>query len=342
MLKFERNDMIAITVKGDTMLKESMLEKLVYFTDEEIDNLNGKNVIDKSIYVSEKSSTIDCHKMLSNQQQLSVRKHTRFIRYPKHKHNYIELMYVYGGEMTHIIDGRKITIHEGELLLLNQNIEHSIEYCHENDIIFNFIIKPEFLEFLSTMVEKENDVFNFIFDALYSYDNNGEYLIFQLSKNQLVKAYIESIITNIYEPQLNNSLELKLLVGLLLTEMMNHPESIETYQANGYEKLLGSAILKYIVTHYKEGSLAVLSEQLHQPDYKICKIIKKQTGKTFKQLIQSERLKAAVHLLKTTQLPITDIMIEVGYENMTYFYKIFKNEFHMTPHLYREKGVLAK
>ncbi|WP_028043997.1 AraC family transcriptional regulator [Candidatus Stoquefichus massiliensis] len=318
------------------MLQESILEKLVYFTDEEIDNLNGKNKVDRSIYLNDRSQIIDCYKILDQHQQIGVRKHARFIEYPKHKHNYIELMYVYGGEMTHIIDDQKIVLHEGELLLLNQNIEHSIEYCHENDIIFNFIIKPEFLEFLSMMMEHENDVFNFIFEALYSYENNGEYLVFKLQDNVLVKSYIESIITSLYVPQLNNSLELKLLVGLLLTELMNHPEYIETYQANSYEKLISSTILKYIATSYQEGSLVVLSEMLHLPDYKVCKIIRKQTGQTFKQLVQNERLKNAVHLLKNTHLPVTDIMLEVGYENITYFYKIFKNEFHMTPHVYRE------
>ena len=64
-------------------------------------------------------------------------------------------MYVYGGEMVTIIDDQEIVIKQGELLLLNQNIEHAIKYTNENDIIFNFIIKPEFLEFLSGMAEEQ-------------------------------------------------------------------------------------------------------------------------------------------------------------------------------------------
>ncbi|MFR1295029.1 MAG: hypothetical protein ACLSBH_06005 [Coprobacillus cateniformis] len=49
--------------------------------------------------------------------------------------------------MTHHINEQDITIEKGQLLLLNQNIEHSINYCDENDIIFNFIIRPEYLRF---------------------------------------------------------------------------------------------------------------------------------------------------------------------------------------------------
>ena len=55
--------------------------------------------------------------------------------------------------------------------------------------------------------------------------------------------------------------------------------------------------------------------------------------------IQEERLKAAANLLKTTSLPIVEIMQEVGYENITYFYKIFKEKFKITPSIYRNHNL---
>ena len=331
--------MIAFTNRGDEMIREDIMERLVCFSDEEINNLNGFVGIDKSIFISEQSNVVDADKLLKANQQFAVRKHARFCEYPKHRHNYLEFMYVYGGEMVTIIDDQEIVIKQGELLLLNQNIEHAIKYTNENDIIFNFIIKPEFLEFLSGMAEEQNEVFSFIFDALYSYDNKGEYLIFKVSNNEIVRNHIEAIITNIYQQQLNHSFTLKLLVGLLLTELMNNPHLIETYESNNYNKLVVISILKYITLNYQEGSLSVLAKQIHQPDYKICKLIKEHTGSTFKQLIQEERLKAAANLLKTTSWPIVEIMQEVGYENITYFYKIFKEKFKITPSIYRNHNL---
>lgn len=331
--------MTAFTNRGDEMIREDIMERLVCFSDEEINNLNGFVGIDKSIFISEQSNVVDADKLLKANQQFAVRKHARFCEYPKYRHNYLEFMYVYGGEMVTIIDDQEIVIKQGELLLLNQNIEHAIKYTNENDIIFNFIIKPEFLEFLSGMAEEQNEVFSFIFDALYSYDNKGEYLIFKVSNNEIVRNHIEAIITNIYQQQLNHSFTLKLLVGLLLTELMNNPHLIETYESNNYNKLVVISILKYITLNYQEGSLSVLAKQIHQPDYKICKLIKEHTGSTFKQLIQEERLKAAANLLKTTSLPIVEIMQEVGYENITYFYKIFKEKFKITPSIYRNHNL---
>lgn len=59
------------------------------------------------------------------------------------------------------------------------------------------------------------------------------------------------------------------------------------------------------------------------------------TGKTFSTLIQDIRLSRAAELLKQPTLPVTTVMEEIGYSNITHFYKIFEKRFHMTPAEYR-------
>lgn len=323
-------------VWGDKMLEKEIIEDLFKLTKEEKDNLEGKEAFDRSIFLNDTSNIIDYHKLLASDQSLAIRRHTRFCEYPFHRHNYLELMYVYSGEMTHRINDQEITINTGELLLLNQNIEHSILYTKEQDIILNFIIKPDFLKFMASLIEEESEVFSFLFEALYSIKNDGEYLLFKASKNNEVETIIEDLIQHVYQPSFNQSLTLKLTMGLLLTELMNHPEDIEAYTGNSYEKILSGTVLKYIDLHYQEGSLRQLSATIHQPDYKICKIIKKHTGLTFKQLVQKVRLQHATLLLKTTNISIAEIMEEVGYDNITYFYKIFKERYHLTPKQFRD------
>lgn len=320
------------------MLSEKILEELICFTEEEINYLNGNKEVDKSIYLNDYSSIVDYQKLFwYKEQEISVSKHARFCVYPPHKHNFLELMYVYSGEMTHIIENKKITLYEGELLLLNQNVEHSVLFCNENDIIFNFIIKLEYLEFLPHISQEKSILFDFIYSCLYSNENIGEYIIFRIRHDPFVKECIDNIITNIYTPHIHNELELKLLVGLLLTELMKQPKNIEIYKTQSYEKKIVNSILEYILNNYQEGSLTKLSEMIHQPTYKICRLVKENTGQTFKQLIQEERMKQTVHLLKNTELSISQVMVEVGYENITYFYKLFKQKYKMTPYQLREK-----
>lgn len=334
-------ELLSFYMEGSIMLEPDILEKVVYFSNEEIDHLNGKNMIDKSIYCTEISNTVDYHKLILDDSEISIRKHTRFLEYPNHKHNYIELIYVYSGSITHIIDHRKIVIHEGEILILNQNVEHSILYTDENDIVFNFIIKPSFFTYLSSLIENNNEVTHFILESVYPSHYQSGYIVFKSADNVTIKSYIESIITVLYKPSLNTLLEIKMLVGLLICELMNRPEAIEAVTEEDFDKKILTSIFKYISLSYKEGSLTKLSSTLKIEDYKICKIIREATGMTFKELIQRERVKEAKRQLKFSQLSIEEIMYAVGYNNTTYFYKIFKEHTDLTPNQYRKQESLS-
>lgn len=317
-------------------MKKEILTKLFAYTEEELEILNRRNTVDQSLYTDDKNFVIDKDKLLLPEQLISVRKHTRFIDFPIHKHNYVELQYVYKGKLTQIIDGKQITMKEGELMMLNTVISHEIKAAQKEDIIINFIIKPEFFQYIFSLADIDNVIFNFIMNTIYSNSSKGEYLYYKVSKQGSIKANMEKIITELYEPDLTSSISIKLLVGLLLVNLIKHSDDIEVYSVDNYEKKLSLDILKYIDEHYEEGSLAAISAQLNQPDYKICRIVKKYTGVTFKQLVQETRLNKASDLLMRTKLSITSIMQAVGYENITYFYKIFKEKYTMTPHEYRK------
>lgn len=91
------------------MIKE-IYDKLVCLTEEELKIINGETYINKSIYTDERNFIIDSNKLLTNDELISIRKHTRFIDFPSHKHNYIEFNYVYQGKLTQIIDKKEITL----------------------------------------------------------------------------------------------------------------------------------------------------------------------------------------------------------------------------------------
>lgn len=322
-------------------MKKEILSKIMELTEEEQEILAGRKSVDQSLYTDDKNFIIDKNKLLLPEQLISVRKHTRFIDFPMHKHNYVELSYVYMGQMTQIVDGSEITLQEGELMILNQVIAHEIMAVGPEDIIINFIIKPEFFQYIFSLADTDNSIFNFILNTIYTDQSKGEYLYYKVSDETSIKETIEKIITELYEPSSISNVTIKLLVGLLLVELTKHSKNIEVYSADNYEKKLNLDILRYIDEHYVEGSLTQIAKQLNQPDYKICRIVKKYTGVTFKQLVQETRLNKTVDLLTKSDLSIADIMESVGYENITYFYKIFKEKYTMTPNEYR-KAVHSK
>ena len=69
--------------------------------------------------------------------------------------------------------------------------------------------------------------------------------------------------------------------------------------------------------------------------YWLSKETKKLTGCNYTDLVQKKRLNQAGYLLKNAGMSVMDIGMMVGYENMSYFHRIFKQEYGMSPRSYR-------
>lgn len=298
--------------------------------------LEGNHSINQSLYTDDKQFIIDSKKILSDDQLINIRKHTRFIEFPAHKHNYIEFNYVYKGKLTEIIHNKKIMLEKGEIIFLNKDIIHSIEKSSNDDIIINFIIKPEFFDFILNLSERDNIIFSFLLKSIYLNKNNkGEYLYFKVSDEKGIQEILEKIIIEIYEPNIMSSTTIKLLVGLLIVELIKKPNNIEVYSEDNYDNLITIEVLKYIDKNYTNATLFEIAKTLKQPHYKISKLVKKQTNMTFKELLQEKRLNKAKQLLNETDISVVEIISLVGYENLTYFYKIFKEKYGYTPKNYK-------
>ena len=144
-----------------------ILEKLQQITPEEQRILSGEKTIEKEIYMEENSNVIDATKLLEAGKLIQVRTHTRFIHFPEHTHNYVEMIYMCSGSTHHVINGEDVILKQGELLILNQNAVQEIYPAGEGDVAVNFIILPEFFDYGLKMIEtEENQLRDFIVDCL--------------------------------------------------------------------------------------------------------------------------------------------------------------------------------
>lgn len=323
------------------MFNKKILSYLMNLTEEEQQILTGQSLINKDLYTEKKDFEIDAKKLLHNDELINIRKHTRFIDFPEHKHNYIEMAYILQGEMIQKIKGKEIRLKKGEIIFLNQHITHEIKASSKEDVIINFIIKPEFFEYILNLIDKENIISKFLFSTIYGGSRKGEYICFYVGNIKNVQNIIEQVINEIINMSTLGKSKIKFLVGLLLIELLNNPQSIVSYSEENYDIKLMMEILKYIDESYEEANLTKLCETLHQQDYKICKLIKKNTGLTFKELVQEKRIEKAIELLKSTDYAIEDIIRRVGYENDSYFYRIFKKKFGLSPKEYK-KNIINK
>ena len=93
-----------------------LLQRLAQITEEERELLQGRGV-DRALYASGRAFEVDAAKMLEKGKLMSIRPHTRFAPFPRHSHNYVEIMYMCRGKTVHRIDGDAlVTLEAGELL----------------------------------------------------------------------------------------------------------------------------------------------------------------------------------------------------------------------------------
>lgn len=73
------------------------------------------------------------------------------------------------------------------------------------------------------------------------------------------------------------------------------------------------------------------------PEY-LSSFFKKETGKTLSEFIKAERIAFAKRLLKQTNLPISMISDNVGFDSLSYFSSVFRSVVGCTPREYRQNS----
>ncbi len=320
-------------------MNTSLINRLSVLTHEEKELLNGHKSIDRSLYYApdkgEKNTIIDFAKVLDNGKLIDIRPHTRFVHFPKHSHNYIEFVYMCQGSTRHLIDDQPITLMEGDLLFMNQHATQEILPAGKDDIAVNFMIRPQFFDDVLPKLSNENNLLrDFLISCLTDKDMGGNYLYFPVSNMLPVQNLMENLIwIMLNNPSYTRNLAQQSMT-LLFDHLVEQARNIRVPE-NSYEQNLIIKLLNYIETDYKGATLSDFIEANNVDIYTMSRIIKKNTGATFKDLLIQKRMKMAVYLLSNTSLSTVDISIVIGYENTSYFHRLFKSTFGMTPKEYR-------
>lgn len=274
--------------------------------------------------------------IMREDEMISIRKHTRFIDIPNHSHNFIELFFVLQGSVTHKILGSEIKLKEGELIFLNQGIFHEIKQCSDHDIAINIIIRPKFFESIFNFICFDSKLRDFFLDSIFSY-KTGNGLFFKISEIPSLQKTMLEIISEFLQQDDFSRYRIQLLISLLITDLAKHSDSMIELNQQSYTDDILIKILNYIETKYSSGTLDEISKELNLPNYHVSKLVKMNLNTNFSELIQSKRLEKAAKLLINSNDSITKICDSVGYNNWSFFYKLFKKKFNTTPKEYREK-----
>lgn len=315
------------------MIHEDLLSALRVISPEEQRVLDGQGEIQRGIYMDADSDVIDAGKLLSIGRLIDLRPHTRFAHFPEHSHNYVEVVYMCCGSTTHVANGQRIDLREGELLFFGQGARQEILPAGVGDIAVNFIILPQFFDkALEMLDEDETPLRKFIVDSLSN--DNASCLYFQVADVLPIQNLMENLIWSLLgSPTPNRRSICQTTMGLLFMQLLNYTDRLASQTT---EEAAIVRVLRYIEENYRTGSLTEIAGALHYDLAWLSREIKRRTGKTYKELLQEKRLTQAAYFLKHTTLRVDEVGDAVGYSNMSYFYRIFQERYGLSPKKYRD------
>ena len=326
--------------------------------------LNGRTQVEMDVYrypegrkLSDGSRQfeVDSQLFLKKGKLITVRHHSRFVDFPIHRHNYIEIMYVCMGEITHYIDGKKLVMRQGDMLLMNQHVKHSIKRAEAGDVGINFIVLPEFFDIPFQMMRKQNIIADFLVGILRQNNPIPQYLNFQLHGKKAISNLMENMIASLVSEDAlpeethhsgkagvagkldtnNEDVINQYSMGLVFLYLINHIDTLSDNSSHNYEDIVVQSTMKYIDSHYRTASLGYIADDFQLSFPTVSRMIKKATGFTFQELLMRKRFQKAVMFLVETELPVEEIAVNIGYENRSYFYRQFKARYGVTPNQYR-------
>lgn len=314
------------------MLNESLLQELRVITEEEQAILDGRTTIDRDLYMQGQLNVINSKKLLSAGKLITLRPNTRFIHFPKHTHDYVEMVYGCAGVVEHIVDGKTIRLKPGELLFLGQKATHEVCRAGREDIAVNFIVLPEFFSgTLSAINDEATLLRQFLIDCLFGQNIGPGCLHFQVADDLPIQNLAENLLFTLLRDTPNRRKVSQMTMTLLFLQLLSHTDKL-AWDSREDDIL---KLLRYVEDHYAAASLTEAAQLLHTDIYSLSRLIRRQTGKTFTQLVQEKRLTQATFLLKSTDRNVDDVARAVGYENISYFHRIFKAACGVSPRAYR-------
>ena len=315
-------------------MDREILERLAAITEEERAILDGRGQIDRSLYMDGSRDQISGEKLLEKGKRISIRPHTRFVAFPEHTHDYVEMVYMCQGSTTHIVNGDRLRLETGELLMLGQNARQQIEPAGERDLAVNFIVQPAFFSAtLPFLGEEETPLRRFIVSCLRGESEAG-YLLFHVADILPVQNLIENLLYTLLRDVHSKRGILQLTMGLLFVQLLEHTEALDV-SAGEQETVL--SVLRYIEEEYQDGSLTEIAGRLHYEIPSLSRLIRQKTGKNYTQLLQEKRLSQAAWLLRNTEWKVDEVARAVGYENMTYFHRLFRERYGQSPKTMRDR-----
>lgn len=250
-----------------------------------------------------------------------------------HYHDYYELSIVLSCKNVVYICGQtEYPIVEGDIILCNVFEPHYYKEVGPDAHCERFNLGIEFTKLLQFSMKNIN--LSLLFQKY-----NASYPIIHLGFNELLKYY--ELIGIYKKNKLKHSNEILQsgLIQLLLAYIYEDAyQYLETDIRNAENIQVVTMVVEYIHDHLSENiTLSQLAKEANYSVSYICSAFKNVMNKTINNYIKEKRLDLAIQYIRN-DIPISEAAEKAGFNNYSYFYKVFRSVYGISPLEFRDRN----
>ena len=259
---------------------------------------------------------------------------------PMHWHDEMELMFVQSGCCTVTLNKVPFTVHTGDIVPILPGMLHAIEQLHEETCEYFSIL------FDLKMLGQDSPSDYCYTTYIKPYLDEQISLPFRIPSNYPQHDRISEILTSLTQTISESSHGYELFVKSQLYRIFWLFESLEgrtLHAPPDHSQLTQIKKIKELLLfiHSNYASPLSLKGAADFCGYSVSyftKFFKSFTGMTLVEYMNHYRLEKACELLLTTDLSVIEISENTGFENHSYFIRLFHRQYQMTPLKYRRSS----
>lgn len=266
---------------------------------------------------------------------------------PAHTHDFMELVYVAGGSGSHEMAGRRYELSTGDVFILEPNVYHSYAGSEEEDaIVYNVLFDLDFLKQEFEVLQQMPAFVDFFYLAPFLRRNAAFVGYHPLLEHQrhVLEANLQTILREFLEKEDAYQLLIKtrLIECLVLLSRFHRDNQRDVLPAAGSadmsEETYMNAIARFVELHYNQPiTLEQLSRISSMSVSSFTAKFKKLHGQSLISYKQSVQIRHACELLDRTSRKVLDIAHETGFNDISFFNKVFRKHTGLSPRSYRQR-----
>jgi AraC-like DNA-binding protein len=256
-----------------------------------------------------------------------------------HWHNEVEIIYVEKGSLVFTVDTVPHTVSAGQCIIINSGQLHSAAFTNNEPTIHHALLFD--INFLSS------SSFDYCQSTYIDPLLNGQYRFpTVIDENSIwgatiideVKDAFNIIDSKSFGFELGIKAFLYKIISILAKENNFLIDEAASKSSINYKINVIKKALNYIQDNFsKKIYTEDLAKEVNMNPQYFCRFFKATIGKTPVEFINQYRIEQAAKLINIEDKKISDIYLEVGFDNFSYFIKKFKQYKKCTPRKYKEK-----